>query len=158
MRTYVLIISSSFPKTHKRAGEQTYFKEKIGTALMNHEKPHGLHEKLHTIRGNYELWEKRFEKIDRGEACLSIREWTGMPYRSKQIEFARLTKDDGIGIQSLHMTPLGWFVDGCDTDITTKDFAKNDGLTLIDFSHWFKGEISIDMEPMAIIHFTEFRY
>lgn len=155
MRTYVLIISSSFPKTHKRAGEQTYFKEKIGTALMNHEKPHGLHEKLHTIRGNYELWEKRFEKIDRGEACLSIREWTGMPYRSKQIEFARLTKDDGIGLQELVHPDcfISASVEGKQVDWS--DVAKNDGLPFEDFCEWFNVR---QKESMAIIHFTEFRY
>lgn len=32
------------------------------------------------------------------------------------------------------------------------------GLEPIDFLEWFRGKISIDMEPMAIIHFTKMRY
>jgi len=40
------------------------------------------------------------------------------------------------------------------TDIRT--LAKNDGLSLQDFKDWFKGyDFS---KPMAIIHFTRFRY
>ena len=36
------------------------------------------------------------------------------------------------------------------------DLAKNDGLSLDDFKAWFK---SYDLsQPMAIIHFTSFRY
>ena len=36
-----------------------------------------------------------------GEACLSIRQWADKPYRSTQVEIARLGKDDGVGIQKL---------------------------------------------------------
>ena len=36
------------------------------------------------------------------------------------------------------------------------DLAKNDGLSLTYFTDWFKGyDLS---KPMAIIHFTKFRY
>ena len=47
MKTYVLTLSQNFPKTHKRAGEETNFVNKIFDGS-----------KIHTIRSNYELWEK----------------------------------------------------------------------------------------------------
>lgn len=163
MKTYVITVSEYFPQTHSRKGENTFFPDMILSALDRDDllvercfqKPP---KKLHTIRGNYPLWKKRFDKIEKGEACLSIRKWTGKPYRSKQEEIVRLTKADGIGVQSLTMTFLGWFIDDQDSDYTSKDLAANDGLSQMDFSSWFKGEVSIDMEPMAIIHFTKFRY
>ena len=40
--------------------------------------------------------------------------------------------------------------------LTREELAKNDGLSLEDFTAWFKGyDLS---ETMAIIHFTPFRY
>ena len=147
MKKYVLTVSERFPKTHNRAGEMTYFPTKIKD-----------YEKIHTIRANYDLWKKRFEEIEKGNAYLSVRVWEGKPYRSKQLEIFRYDKGRKIGVQSLQMTPLGWFVDGVDSEYTSKDFAKNDGLELPDFYEWFRGKITIDMEPVAIIHFTDFRY
>lgn len=158
VKTYVLTVSIYFPKTHKRAGEPTYFKEQILTALMEYKNGHGLKEKKHTIRMNYLLWAKRIKEVQEGKAILSIRHWSGKPYNSKQVEICQLDKNSAIGIQSLQMTDLGWFVDEYDSDYTTLDFAKNDGLEPMDFSEWFRGKISIDMEPMAIIHFTKMRY
>lgn len=174
MKTFVLTVSRYFPKTHKRAGEPTCFVEKI----LSEQKACGLISKLeiekyepfsmfvfntdspkiHTIRANYPLWKKRIEQIKKGEAILSLRYWSGKPYNSKQIEFCQLDENSEIGIQALQMTSLGWFVDSCDSDFTSLDFAKNDGLEPLDFSEWFRGKISINMEPMAIIHFTAMRY
>jgi len=159
MKTYVIMVSRTFPVTHKRTGEQTEFESKILSG-----------EKIHTIRANYPLWKKRFEKIEAGEACLSLRYWSGIPRRSEQIEFLRLTKDNGIGIQRLdfvnsnfNLTMVDGFyscsniVDGfyCFSD-TENSIAKNDGLSFDDFKDWFEDyELS---EPMAVIHFTKFRY
>jgi len=42
--------------------------------------------------------------------------------------------------------------------IIDKSPYDNDSLDLLDFLEWFRGKISIDMEPMAIIQFTPFRY
>lgn len=144
MKTYVLTLAKKFPSTHQKKGTPTHFFEKYLSG-----------EKKHTLRGNYELWRKRSDNINAGKAILSIREWTGMPYRSPQRELDILRK---VGLQKLEMTPLGWFVDGCDSDFTTQDFAANDGLSIQNFYDWFRGKITNDMEPMAIIHFTDFRY
>lgn len=145
MKTYVLTVSKTFPSYHAKAGQETDFIQLIARG-----------HKLHTIRGNYELWKKRFEAIEKGEALLSVRQWTGVPYRSPQTELFKYYKSNGIGVQKLQLDILGWFVDDIDSDVKTKDIAENDGLSLDDFKEWFK---ETDMkEPMAIIHFTSFRY
>lgn len=143
--TYVLTLSTQFPKTHYRKGEPTNFINSIAEKT-----------KVHTIRGNYALWEKRFKKIDKGEAILSVRSWCGKPYASKQIEHFVFDKSDGIGVQLLH------FNNGFSKAIigdglySNQIISKNDGLTLPDFEYWFeKYDLS---EPMAVIHFTNFRY
>lgn len=142
MKVYVLTVSEFFPKTHPKAGLPTGFINAI--ANFN---------KIHTIRANYELWLKRAEKINKGEAVLSVRYWTGKPYKSKQREVFVFEK---IGIEKIQLDALGWFIDDIDSDYTTSDFAKNDGLSKEDFSAWFKGyDFS---NPMAIIHFSNFRY
>jgi len=150
MKTYVLTISRDFPKTHKKAGYPTMFLALI-SALV----------KKHTIRGNYKLWKKRFKKIEKGEACLSIRFWEGKPYNSKQKEFLNLKNTDGIGIQKLTFQECfletGWIVGQAEySDQLLSCVAENDGLSKEDFIEWFK---KYDFsEPMAIIHFTHFRY
>jgi hypothetical protein len=151
MKTYVLTVSEFFPKTHNKTGLPTGFINSIGNKS-----------KKHTIRGNYELWKKRFEKIDKGEACLSIRYWTGKPYNSPQKEVFNLTKTDGIGVQKLKSWDLLHDRAYCLNanknvlPVGTDELAKNDGLTPSDFKEWFK---KYDLsKPMAIIHFTSFRY
>lgn len=146
MTTYVIMISEFFPAGHIKAGQSTGFPLSI-----KH------YEKIHTIRGNYELWAKRFEKIEKGQAWLSLRVWAGKPYRSKQLEIFRYNKSSDIGIEKLQLDPvLGWFINDIDSDVRTEDIAENDGLSLPDFKSWFK---KYDLtEPLAIIHFTGFRY
>ena len=151
MKTYVLILSHSFPANHAMHGKPTYFREKfLGTP--------GMLRKLHTIRANYTLWAKRIAEVQRGEAVLSVREWTDAPYRSKQKELARLTHEDGIGIQCLNITNLygcdRYIVDGY--DVALSHLATNDGLSPDDWLDWFKGYDK--SKNLAIIHFTKFRY
>ena len=166
MKTYVLTVSRYFPKTHKRAGELTHFVEKI----LDEDDNKFEHPKIHTIRSNYSLWSKRVYEIQAGKAILSIRYWSGKPYNSKQIEICRLDKDSGIVVQV-----LGFYWGGKDiVSVIEKPFiipndatgippiipldilAKNDGLSIEDFKEWFrKYDLS---KPMAIIHFTSFRY
>jgi hypothetical protein len=160
--TYVITVSEKFPNTHKMAGEETNFPNLIFSGR-----------KKHTIRSNYDLWEKRFEKINKGEAILSLRVWTGKPYNSKQREFIRLDNTMGIGLQSLFFIPYlkspndgiisksSLWLPYVETEIKIKkadlqELATNDGLSTDDFKEWFKNyDLS---KPMAIIHFTNFRY
>ena len=88
IKTYVITVSEFFPKTHNKSGLPTGFIDKIGSKI-----------KKHTIRGNYELWKKRIDEIQKGNAVLSVRYWTGKPYNSKQKEVYVFGKDSGIGIQ-----------------------------------------------------------
>lgn len=167
--TYYLTLSKVFPSAHFRAGMPTNFSASFNNAQMCakcQKKPKGMcmrecvvgHLKLHTIRANYEFWAERFKKIESGEAVLSIRQWTDKPYRSKQVEIARLTREDGIGLQKLTVA-------GCSTihpifvgghSVSCKKLANNDGLDETDWNNWFSG---YDLtNPLAVIHFTNFRY
>lgn len=158
MKTYYLTLSQVFPSTHKRAGEPTFFRDKLHAAITGNR---DYWNKLHTIRANYEFWRKRFEKIAAGEACLSIREWVGKPYAegSTQREIIRLTREDGIGIQKLEFKEIqnGFKAAVIDGKPWPREIiALNDGLSLQDWREWFKG---YDQgKPMAIIHFTNYRY
>ena len=156
MKTYVITLSSHFLANHKRAGEETHFKEKflLGQGLTDYDTPSKA--KLHTIRANYPLWEKRIKEVQEGRAALSIRQWTGKPYRSKQVEIATLTAGSGVGIQLMELTnDFAECIVG-DHHHSYVAVAKHDGLHPADWLDWFSAyDLS---KPMAIIHFTEFRY
>ena len=178
MKTYVITLSQVFPVKHPRKGEPTYFKEKMHNGLLwdkgenvgyalnpSYSIPGDIQLKLHTIRANYPFWAKRFEKINAGEAVLSVRQWSGKPYRSKMIEICRLTKEDGIGLQKLQFKELlpfagvkksyELYIDG---EIVCKimPLATNDGLSYEDWLAWFAKEDK--SQAFAIIQFTSFRY
>jgi len=173
MNVYVLTLSKDFPVWHPKAGKRTFFKSKLEIAHVVPYDPMGdvipdgqPQMKLHTLRANYELWRKRFEQIAAGEACLSIRQWTGKPYASKQVEIARLTREDGIGMQLLCFAgnfskkdrELHRPIVGGTKEVDYTQLAMNDGLSLQDWEDWFTyGDYDL-REPMVIIHFTKFRY
>lgn len=145
MKTYVIILSEKFPTTHPRKGQETEF----GRSFLNGKK-------IHTIRGNFPLWEKRLKEVQEGRAVLSIRQWTCAPYRSPQKELARLTGSNGVGVQALKLKDLfsSTVIDG--EKVELPDLAAHDGLSFSDWYDWFR---KVDLrQPMAIIHFTKFRY
>ena len=167
MKTYVITLSKVFPKAHSRAGQETGFRSKFLKAIniedVNSEDMFFFNKnnvyKLHTIRRNYELWAKRFREISEGRAILSVRQWTGKPYQSKQTIIAELGKNEGIGIERLDFplhrltSPAINFNPYLSTDW---EMAHNDGLDYDDWLNWFKG---YDLtKTMVIIHFTKFRY
>ena len=175
MKTYVLTLSKTFPAKHPRKGEPTNFDAQVLNSVWSAHNmslrymKFGI--KLHTIRSNYELWSKRFEQIDEGKACLSIRYWIGKPYHSKQFEICKLTKEDGIGLQRLQFIPLkndlGNFITSIDFRChrmpealnIAHELASNDGLTFSDWKELIFGSIKYNIsKPLAIIHFTKFRY
>ncbi|MGP1351653.1 MAG: hypothetical protein ACTTK2_08350 [Hoylesella marshii] len=96
------------------------------------------------------------KEVQEGRAVLSIRQWTGKPYRSKQIEIARLTAANGVSIQKLELTnDLSECIVG-DYRYSYVSVAKNDGLHPADWLDWFS---CYDLsKPLVIIHFTKFRY
>jgi hypothetical protein len=174
-KVYVLMVSRVFPKTHPKSGQETYFKEKILRNCVGFIHPHISFDpfelnlinfpdpKLHTIRGSYNLWKKRADKINAGEAILSLRQWSGQPYKSKQVEFMQLEK---IGVErakvyhfDIKKTALCEAHRRVATLIAGKIIdlgwvAKNDGLSERDFIDWFKKDLD-----GVVIHFTQnFRY
>lgn len=102
------------------------------------------------------MWAKRFEKINAGEAVLSIRVWEGKPYNSKQREIFRYDYRRNIGIEKVTFRDYLYDININGKSVDVDELAKNDGLSYSDFEHWFKGyDLS---KPMAVIHFTDFRY
>lgn len=147
-------------------GEENTRRSCSRNAIIENFKPWNF-PKIHTIRTNYDFWEKRIREVQEGNAVLSIRQWSGKPYSSKQVVIANLTKDDGVGIQALKVIRyvdnvenkeyVARYIDGVLKDsLTFDEIAHNDGLSLEDWAAWFK---SADLsQTMAIIHFTKFRY
>ncbi|GHT02090.1 hypothetical protein AGMMS49525_04930 [Bacteroidia bacterium] len=162
IKTYRLSLSSVFPATHQRRGEPTGFYEKIQEG-----------KKRHTIRANYLLWKKRIDEVNAGEAVLVVYGWTGKPYRSQTKTLFTFDKDSGIGVQKINIRKIDRqlyfhfeiddkqlvpFVDyrGEHIKYWAEKIAENDGLGWHNFADWFR---KYDLnQPMAIIHFTEFRY
>lgn len=176
MKTYVITLSKRFLAGHNRAGQSTMFQDKFLLGIgcpdcstvqdlsgenispCNSCQRACLQQKIHTIRANYPLWEKRISEVERGEACLSIRQWTDKPYQSKQVEIARLTKEDGVGIQKAYFFhPYDCGSIYVSHKHNRELIATNDGLSLADWLSWFSSTRK-PLEPMAVIHFTKFRY
>lgn len=150
MKTFILIVSKQFPKTHVKSGEPTHFKEKILNG-----------EKIHTIRNNTPYWSKIVKEVNKGNARLSVREWSGKPYRSEQVEiaeyfqlgFQEVLLGRATGIISHHLQDKGVAA----RIVPINKIAKNDGLKPDDFFNWFP---TMFKNPIigCIIHFTDFRY
>ncbi len=180
IKTYVLTLSKFFPSTHIRKGEPTSFRDAFNAGQVFNRGSACLYRypKKHTIRANYPLWLKRITEVQQGKAVLSVRQWSGKPYRSPQIEITRLTVKHGVGIQKVVFYRTEWYDDDnkchyCydvtldnDKGINIDDIARNDGLNPIDFIEWFDRDIckqKLDDDgrvhkELAIIHFTKFRY
>lgn len=151
MKTYVLLISKRFMVGHPKAGQRTFFKEKMMVGALHYEA------KLHTIRGNYDYWKKVVDRVNAGEAVLSIREWKGKPYKSKQVE---ITQAKRLGIQRINIRPSGglWMpqiqIDRrLFPESRFSQLACNDGLYDIDFLNWFNKDFD-----GCIIHFSRLHY
>ncbi len=147
----VLILSAVFPAKHKKGGTLTMFENALYTGR-----------KIHTIRADASgLWAKRAEEINNGRAVLSVREWTGIPYRSEQRELKTFSR---IGLQRITMTyssddalPQCW-IDN--RRVPAEDVANNDGLSVEDFVDYFFGKCGCKSNVFegVVIHFTDFRY
>lgn len=145
MKTFVLTISKKFPVTHSKKGMPTDFYQKIISQ-----------EKKHTIRDNYLFWKHRIDLVNKGQAVISLREWSGKPYASTQTKLKTFCRGE-IGIQKLTLDRLlGWFINDVDSNVRGVDLAKNDGLSWVEFKEWFV-DVN-DGDELAIIHFTDFRY
>jgi hypothetical protein len=140
LKTYVIIIARKYPAHHPLKGNYTRFYGYIDDGT-----------KIHTIRKNYPLWQKRILDIQLGQAVLELREWVGKPYRSKQRHLFTLTAKDGVGIQRYAFIPYKEALNA-----TPEEIAKNDGLSFSAFQNWFR--LLTNEDELCIIHFTPFRY
>lgn len=167
----VITLSKTFFKDHFRNGKETHFKGKV---LYG--------QKKHTCRGNYNYWKDRIDKVKERGGTLSLREWIGKPYRSKQ-QVIKEVPADIVGIQKLTLSRrnvalsdsfnLGvklynyeTIVDG--VKVPLELISENDGLSKNEFIDWFKPAFKrvekengssnfIELE-FAVIHFTKDRY
>ena len=168
LKRYRLGVSRTFPSTHQRKGEETYFVVKImsGLGKFNDEIGNATHAsqiipKFHTIRNNYDLWVKRMAEVQSGRAVIELFYWSDKPYRSKQVVFAVLDENSGCGVQELDFIADNIerpciFGNGYAVRSHISILAYNDGLSLDDFKAWFK---NYDLStPKAIIQFTNLRY
>ncbi len=146
MKTFVITVSKTFQGKHPKKGLKTNFKTKIKNGT-----------KIHTIRANKKYWEKIVKQVNKGIAILSLREWSGKPYKSKQVEIKKFTK---LGFETITIFDKGKTVAIISkypkllSEKEIKVLAANDGLSVKDFTAWFQK----DMIQGCIIHFTTKKY
>lgn len=150
----VITLSRVFPVTHSRHGEPTGFAEKLASG-----------EKKHTIRRNYDLWKVNAKKMGRGGYALSIRQWSGRPYNSPQVEVLEVNKHFGVQPIEIYYhadnDTITAKIDGREwLDADCYEIAKNDGLSVQDFKEWFFGRQPKEDKVFqgVIVQFTDFRY
>lgn len=150
----VITLSRTFPAGHPKAGQPTYFVEKVWRSLTdggmsifgelmecqkqydhregaNHEivSIMGFTPKHHTMRAG-----KRWKD---GEMA-SLRVWSGKPYNSGQIEIA---PDVKLKVKDVEISKEGYLrIDGESISHITlcHHIVTNDGLTMNEFTAWFK--------------------
>lgn len=135
----VLTFSRVFPAYHPKAGQPTYFVEKIYNSLFARNNlmdyPKGLEvnesileTKHHTIRAG-----NRFKVGD----YFSPRVWSGKPYNSKQIIIAPDIQVKKVWDFEIDLNCV-YSIDGKYTsEQTDYDLAMNDGLTESEMQFWF---------------------
>lgn len=149
MKKYVLIASDRYPKHHRLAGQVTNFINRMIAGT-----------KLHTCRMNYDFWKRRVDEISEKRAYLSVRSWSGIPYRSKQDEYIRNVK---VGIEKLEIIDQIIYVEGKklsknkSIQLATNDGFENSEQGLKDYLQWLKADIK-NIENGCILHFSDLRY
>ena len=154
--------SPFFQKTHPRAGQPTYFIEKIWRYLIDSCTDPAEKKELQTISFFYldqfdrELWDaskvesvypkshtiRSGHRFKAGE-WFAPKVWTGKPYRSKTYKFApaiEIKKVFDFEIINKDILIDGHLI-GPDQ---LSEVAKNDGLSVDDFLEWFQYPKSFD--------------
>ena len=141
----VLMLANEFPKCHPRQGELTGFAEKFLRG-----------EKIHTCRLNENGHWKTGDVV-------SVRRWTGMPYRSKQEVVA-----DNVTLRVVPVSFRFYFgfeyfsVELCCgvafKNVSHNLFAFRDGLDVCDFISWFSSKEPYSMWCGSCLFFGEARY
>jgi len=145
----VLTCSRQFPKGHPKAGQHTNFVEKIWACpevnILNADL---LKEDILNFQRNEYLYLPKWHTIRAGNRwkagdMASLRVWSDKPYRSKQIEFVQVeikkTWEFVLRpVKSNGEILIKGFLNGqlIETNLAEK-IAKNDGLNITEFQHWF---------------------
>jgi hypothetical protein len=146
----VITFSRTYPSYHPKAGQPTYFVEKVWSSLdkLGFPKLNSISEDLvpDSILSRLEDFQPKHHTIRAGHRWkegdwFSPRVWSGKPYASKMIQFAPdiqvkktwdfLLEDDGcIFINGeLYAYP--------NSDFALQPLASNDGLEVVDMMNWF---------------------
>lgn len=127
-------ISTRFQSTHPRAGEPTYFMEKIKTSIGVLDAADGYEPKHHTIRAG-----KRWNVGDMIDFFI----WSGLPYRSKWIRPLPLIEvkkvfDIDIDENGIIAVNGKYLIEDESNEEESAEYrlAINDGLEPSDFHHW----------------------
>jgi hypothetical protein len=151
----VLTCSRNFPKGHPKAGQPTYFVEKIWN---------GFRDESRWLPDSFQQWIENYGQVLKGDEYLtalaireiklttiragsrwkagdmaSLRIWSGAPYRSKQVEFAqvKVKRTWAVEINVSQTSPVILIENRLLTYEAGKELAANDGLLLTDFISWF---------------------
>jgi hypothetical protein len=141
----VITFSRVYPSHHPRAGEPTFFVEKIheGMKAMKWPEPDWSEEQLRWAHQNLaiNIYDRKYHTIRAGNRFnpgdwFSPRVWSGKPYHSKQIIIA-----PNIEVKKTFQFEIlndGYAIDGCFQSLKELSVvAKNDGLEVDDFECWF---------------------
>ncbi len=167
MKNYKILLPKYFPKKHLKEGQRTNFRN----AIINGTK-------IHAICQDVSKWETRIKEVQKGQAVLSIKEWTESLHKNIQKELLQLSAKDGVGFQKAVLSRSEWpdndnilhccyWITINEKEIDIDDFCHNEGLcSFTDVIEWFAtrmDNIKPDKEgwrhqELAIIHFSNFRY
>lgn len=147
----VLTFSRTFPPYHPKAGQPTYFVEKINTGLFELGIIVDLFHLPRSVEWNKDVFEDcdpKFHTLRAGHRWkagdyFSPRVWSGMAYRSKQDIIGpdiEIKKTWDIVLDECGVPSINGFYDYSDF-VASEDFfptlAKNDGLSEEDLHFWF---------------------
>lgn len=148
----VVILTAKYFNGHFKGGQPTMFADSVRQG-----------KKIHTCRDNFNYWYEKIASLKASGGSLSIREWTGKPYRSQQGVILEVPSD------KVHVSELIlWKKEGYykatinDKVVDLGLLAKNDGLQnerdFISFMEPLFVKYGRNVIRLAVIHFSEFVY
>lgn len=142
----VITFSRTFPSYHPRAGEPTYFVEKIWASIGCFFDQLADEDRLFNPRLSLDSFEPKNQDIRAGHKWkvgdwFSPRVWSGKPNHSKQIIIApdiQVKKQWDFDLINDKLIIGGLFHCHLKQDERIEAFASNDGLNAQDLLDWFK--------------------
>ena len=157
MNTVVVMLTKEFFKGHPMAGKPTNF-----STLVKQGK------KIHTCRDNHDYWAGKIEALKKNGGVLSIREWSGKPYRSNQNVIMDVPASE-VHVSTLELHRIitvynekRYYATIGGKPISMAKLAGNDGFNFqTDFEAFLDPIFDMrgaDVVKLAIIHFNSYRY